>query len=82
MPKLTLQLDALQVETFDPSPTAGTRAGTVHAHSDEAEPGTGEVVLIPETDYKTCRSCPICTLRITCDPCVEVAVDGGHIGVV
>ena len=34
MPKLTLDLDALRVDSFDTSPAGVRRAGTVRAHAD------------------------------------------------
>jgi hypothetical protein len=34
MPKLTLHLDALRVDSFETSPTEGRRDGTVRGHAD------------------------------------------------
>ncbi|HEX8831725.1 MAG TPA: hypothetical protein VF705_11185 [Longimicrobium sp.] len=51
MRRLTLNVDALAVETFEMD-TGPAARGTVRGHdSDEA--------LIPTTDWKTCRTCPI-----------------------
>ena len=78
MRKLKLETDELRVETFDPAPLTLRDGGTVLGHSDDRttteEPDTGErceVVFLPETDWKTCRSCGITclTCNITCEPC-------------
>jgi hypothetical protein len=57
MTKLSLELDALVVESFATTGTRAPRAGTVRAHSDEvAEPGV-EATPIPVTQQWTC-TCP------------------------
>jgi hypothetical protein len=52
MAKMKLNLDALTVETFELDEGAAAR-GTVRGHDSD------DVALIPTTDWKTCRTCPI-----------------------
>ncbi|HET7461576.1 MAG TPA: hypothetical protein VFJ82_10015 [Longimicrobium sp.] len=63
MAKMKLDLDALQVESFDTAAAALAR-GTVHAQSD-GEPQPGDVALLPITDWKTCQGGD-CTARTLC----------------
>jgi len=69
MAKMKLNLDALSVETFEMDEGAAAR-GTIRGHDSD------EVAIIPTTDWKTCRTCPICTQQPdTCNdlcssPCV------------
>ena len=74
--KMTLDLDALSVETFEMS-SRPTAEGTVRGHDQD-------VALIPTTDWKTCRTCPITCVGSqqpdTCgdlcsSPCVTVYED-------
>lgn len=62
MAKIKLDIDALQVDTFATAPAALER-GTVQARS--GEPGPGEVVFLPVTDWKTCQGSD-CTARTLC----------------
>jgi len=60
MPKLSLHLDELRVETFDTLPWPAMHARTVHGHQ-----GDSEFTCPP--DHKTCGgdSCDSC---VTCEP--------------
>jgi hypothetical protein len=76
MAKITLDVDALQVESFATAAGASER-GTVHARSGEPEPG--DVALLPVTDWKTCQGGD-CTARTLCHyscmgDCVAVSGD-------
>lgn len=51
MAKMKLNLDALAVETFELD-EGGAARGTVRGND-------SDVALIPTTDWKTCRTCPI-----------------------
>lgn len=61
MAKMKLDLNALQVESFDTA-MARSERGTVHARS---EPEPGDVALLPVTDWKTCQGSD-CTARTLC----------------
>ena len=63
MAKMKLDIDALQVESFSTASGAAER-GTVHGLS-EPTPETGEVVLLPVTDWNTCKG-DDCTRRTLC----------------
>lgn len=82
MAKMKLDLDALQVESFDTA-TAAAERGTVHARSGEPQPG--DVALLPITDWKTCQGAD-CTARTLCyyscqGECYAVDPVNGAIGV-
>ena len=79
MAKMKLEIDALRVESFDTAAGAAGR-GTVHARS--GEPGPGEVVLLPVTDWKTCQGSD-CTMRTQCHySCLEACIgEANAIGV-
>jgi hypothetical protein len=60
--KLTLQLDALQVESFEVAPSGGEQRGTVKAYATEWR--------CPTDDYNTmAHSCIIDTCGYSCDTC-------------
>lgn len=92
MPKLSLHVDELRVETFDPLPWQAARAGTVRANQGETDfscPGN------KTCGEKTCNSCddtcspPTCGGHDTCgglscegtcpnDTCEGHTCDGGQ----
>ena len=77
MAKITLDIDALQVESFSTAPAGGER-GTVHARSTEPEPVPSDVGLLPITDWKTCQGAD-CTARTLCYYGCTVAVETGGV---
>jgi len=64
MAKVKLDVDALRVESFA-TLTGASERGTVHARSGEPEPGPGDIVFLPVTDWKTCQGAE-CTARTLC----------------
>jgi hypothetical protein len=75
MAKITLDIDALQVESFVTAQAASDR-GTVRARSGEPEPS--DVGLLPITDWKTCQGAD-CTARTLCYYGCTVAVEPGGV---
>lgn len=62
MKKLTLDLDALRVETFDTSPTSRGQRGTVKGHASDRN--------CPTYDYPTLeQSCMLGSCHGSCDSC-------------
>lgn len=62
MAKIKLDVDALEVESFETDLGRGPR-GTVEGLSGEPEPG--DAAFIPTTDWKTCQGGD-CTPRTIC----------------
>jgi len=57
MKKLSLEMDALRVESFATTADEGMGAGTVRAHSGDVGVEVGETVPNPVTNLVTC-TCP------------------------
>ncbi|HEX6750857.1 MAG TPA: hypothetical protein VF092_26455 [Longimicrobium sp.] len=62
MAKMKLDVDALQVESFNTA-SSGSPRGTVHARSGDT--GDCEAAFITVTDWKTCQGAD-CTARTLC----------------
>lgn len=77
MRKLTLDLDLLDVQSFDPTPEAEAQRGTVHGHDSVERPCT---MMCPShyNEATTCQVTDLATCVISCGSCGPSCAVGGY----
>jgi hypothetical protein len=68
MRKLTLSLDALSVESFDTTPLAREKGGTVHGHACDCSCCCGTNETCRTCDESACNTC----IFVSCGTCETV----------
>jgi hypothetical protein len=77
MRKLTLDLDSLDVQSFDPQPRLETDRGTVHGHESHDRPCTPMCPSMYD-EATTCHVSDLGTCVVSCGSCGYTCAVGGY----
>lgn len=78
MRKLTLDLDTLDVQSFDPTPAPEGPRGTVNGHESAACTGGGPACPSWYNEAGTCQVTDLATCVASCNSCGHSCAVGGY----